>query len=182
MSHPGCRFRRAGFSLLEVMVALVITSLIALSAAGLVGGIVSQGAGRRTDRAAWNERWAFQALLDEAFRGLEVGTDSLSSFHGTPAEVRFTSNTPSARGWTELRRLRLSATGDAILLFDEQGRRDTLLTGVSAGFAYLLEAGERSEWLGGWSSPAGAPLAVRLIVRPGHGPSDTMLFRIGRRG
>jgi hypothetical protein len=121
-------------------------------------------------------------VLHEAFRGLEVGTDSLSSFHGSATEVSFSSNLPSARGWTELRRLRVSVVNDALLLTDDLGRCDTLARHVAAYFGYMLETGERSEWLAGWVSPATAPLAVRLILAPALAPPDTVLLRIGQRG
>lgn len=172
----------AGFTLVEMVVALAVTGIVAVAAAGLTGGLIRLAERHSARRAAWDANWVTRRALEEAFLGLEVGTDSLSSFRGSAAEVAFTSNLPTARGWSELRRLRLTAVNDVVILADDLGRRDTLARQVRAHYGYLLETGERSEWLGGWVSPATAPMAVRLILTPGHGTPDTLLLRIGRRG
>lgn len=176
--------RSRGFTLVEVMVALALTALIASLAAGIGHAVFDRTANLASNREAWDRRWTGDRWLREAFRALEVGTDSLASFHGWPDSVAFTSNILSAVGETELRRIRIALVGQALVATEAGGRPpDTLIAPVTfASFAYLLSLGERSEWMRGWHSPATAPFAVSLVITAPTGLSDTLLLRIGRRG
>jgi prepilin-type N-terminal cleavage/methylation domain-containing protein len=174
---------RRGFTLVEVMVSLALTALIASLAAAMSYAVFDRTVSTRSGREVWDLRWYGERGLHNAFLGLEVGTDSLASFHGWPDSVAFSSDMLSANGATELRRIRLTLVGKALLVTEEGHTPDTVMTSVGrVSLAYLLSLGERSEWLQGWHSPATAPFAIRLITTRPAGVSDTMLFRIGRRG
>ena len=93
--------RRAGFTLIEVMVALIVAGLVVLMAQRIFGaaadGVAAVGESRaRLDREANAHRW-----LASAFLSLEVGLEGSASFEGTPHGMTFTSRLPTAHGWAE---------------------------------------------------------------------------------
>lgn len=175
--------RVSGFTLVETMVAMVITGLIAATVGRIAHAVILSDQRLRLSRVEWDGRWAAYRWLHEAFVGLEVGTDSLSSFQGWADSVRFSANMRSASGEVVLSRPNLVVRGQSLVAEVGSGLPDTLVRGVSrVAFGYLQSPGARAEWLIGWHSPATAPIAVRLILWGVSGGADTLLLPIGRRG
>src|SRR6266576_1089919 len=180
----------AGFTLVEVMVALTIGAVVVLLAHELFGAVAERGrtllaARTALDRSANARRW-----LAATFLSLDVGTDGAGGFDGRPDHAAFSTWLLTADGWFERRQVALSA---------EQGRLEAAVTpGTPIALAesatdlqldYLLEPGAESRWVREWVSPVSAPVAVRVrIARSGCEMRDagcvvdTLLFLIKERG
>lgn len=175
-----------GFTLLELMLALVIGGLLVLTAARLFAVAADTGAAlrrarQRTDHDANAREW-----LTTALGSLEVGAAGTTGFQGDSARMTFSAWVPTAAGWMERRsvalafangRLTGSAEGTVVLA-------DSLRAGA---FDYQSEYGDGTTWLAGWQSPVSAPIAVRIrLVRSTADPErldvDTLVFQIGGRG
>jgi prepilin-type N-terminal cleavage/methylation domain-containing protein len=177
--------RRAGFTLLEVLVAVVLTGTVALLAHQLFAAAVDgsrrvEQARRRLDREG-NAR----AFLRDALLALEVGADSVGSFEGEPRRLRFSSRLPTSDGWDERRTVDLALAGGrwTAALGDESGTRLVLADSVrSVGLDYLLVPGADAHWVMDWHSPVSAPLAVRVRLTRAGGACDTMLYLVKARG
>lgn len=175
-----------GFTLVEILVAVVLTALAATLAArtwaAVAGGAAAAGDAREAlDRRVNSGRW-----LSRAFRSLEVDP-SHGGFEGERNRVRFATWLERPEGWLEPGRVELEATagvllarlaGDSVILAREVARLEV---------DYLLEPGATTRWAGRWISPVSAPLAIRLRLArtvPAGSPArvDTLLFLVGERG
>jgi prepilin-type N-terminal cleavage/methylation domain-containing protein len=172
------RRRRAGFTLLETLFALVVGSVIALLAHEIFRAAVDArqhllSASAGDDLRAQGRRW-----LSAAFRSARVASDA--PFDGHASEVVFTTSLPAVSGSTEPARvslhigqggLELTGPGATIPL-------DRSATGLQLD--YLLELGADAPWTPGWVSPVSAPTAIRLRVRRATTGDtvDTLLFLI----
>jgi prepilin-type N-terminal cleavage/methylation domain-containing protein len=178
---------RAGFTLVELLVAIAIGGLVVLTVHRLFG--TSTDHARRLDahrqgfeRAANARRW-----LADAFGSLDVGQGEPGPFLGGSNGVEFSTWLLTGRGWHEAERVGL-AVRDGRLIARLRGGEVVLADSVaSAEFEYLVEYGESAPWLPGWRSVANAPLAVRIRLerasaRAGGTTVDTLLFVIGARG
>jgi prepilin-type N-terminal cleavage/methylation domain-containing protein len=180
---------RAGFTLIEVTVALLIGGLTILIAHAMFGAVADQGrvllaAREGLDREANARRW-----VSAAFLSLETGRESAGRFDGEPGQVEFTSWQRTPDGWFERRRVRLGLSSRR-LVATVIPSGPIPLTEVIRGvdFDYLLALGAESPWVRQWVSPLTAPVAVRMrltrVIR-GLGDSltvDTLLFLVKERG
>ena len=177
---------RAGFTLLELMLALVIGGLLVLTAGRLFAvagdtGTALAHARHGLDRSANAEEW-----LTTTLGSIEVGAAGTPGFQGDSAQMTFAAWVPTNGGWMERRTVTLSVAGHRLTGSD--GETMTLADSVSSGaFDYLAEYGPQTTWLVGWQSPVSAPIAVRIrLTRPTIDPErsevDTLVFRIGGRG
>jgi len=177
--------RRGGFTLLEVLVAVVLTGTVALLAHQLFAAAVDgsrrlEQARRRLDREG-NAR----AFLRDALLALEVGADSAGSFEGEPRRLRFSARLPTSDGWDERRTVGLALAGDrwTAAVGDEPGTRLVLADSVrSVQLDYLLEPGADARWVMDWHSPVSAPLAVRVRLTRAGDACDTMIYLVKPRG
>lgn len=175
-----------GFTLLEVLVALIVAGTVALLAHQLFSVAVGASAGLGTRRASLDRTANASRFLAAAFLSLDVGEKGAIGFEGRQDEMRFATWLQTADGWFELQPLSLSlksqkltarvAGGGALMLSDSV---------ASIGFDYLLTPGEEARWVREWVSPVSAPLAVRLRVTRHLGTrvvSDTAIYLIKGRG
>jgi prepilin-type N-terminal cleavage/methylation domain-containing protein len=177
--------RPAGFTLIEVLVALVLTGTVALLAHQLFAAAVDasrrlEAARRRLDREGNTRDFLRDALL-----ALEVGADSAGAFEGEPRRLQFSAWLPTSDGWDERRTVALALEGGrwTAALGDEPGTRLVLADSVrSVGLDYLLEPGADAHWVMDWHSPVSAPLAVRVRLTHAGGACDTMLYLVKARG
>ncbi len=178
MSRAG----RTGFTLIEVMVALVLTGVVAGLAHQLFGAVTDHARGLREARLGLDRRSNAQRFLQSAFLSLEVGVDSAGGFSGQRDRVSFSSWLPTADGWLERRRVELGLDGNRWLATSPPESSVELARGVTAlRFDYLLEPGAEAGWVAEWESAVSAPLAVRVRVTQGE-RADTMLYLIKARG
>ncbi len=172
--------RRAGFTLIEVIVVLTIATMVIVAThrifSGVADGTKAVVAARESlDRSANARRW-----LKATFLSLEP------PFEGRADRASFTSYQLSPGGWFERKPTRLSHDGDRFIGTSGDEPLE-LAAGVSAvAFDYLLDPGADSRWVREWISPVSAPLAVRLRItgcgRRDAGCVDTLLFLIKERG
>ena len=181
--------RSAGFTLVEVMVALTIGALVVLVAHQVVVGVVDGAERVRAAREGIERRANAHRLLAEVLSNLEVGTDEPSTYDGRSGwigdlerdELSFTSWVQHPHGWMERERMVLAVREGALLL--SIGDRPILLADrvTALGIDHLLEPGADARWVAEWRSPVNAPLAVRVRVTRGA-VADTMLYLVGSRG
>ncbi|MGH7528904.1 MAG: PulJ/GspJ family protein [Gemmatimonadales bacterium] len=168
-----------GFTLIEILVALTIASLVVAAAhrifSGVADGAKSIGVAREElDRSANARRW-----LKATFLSLEP------PFEGRADRVSFTAWQLGAGGWLEPHPIELRREGDR-LTAHRTAAPLVLFEGVGdLAFDYLLDPGANSKWVREWISPVSAPLAVRLRLGRGTGEGrrvDTLLFLVKERG
>ena len=172
--------RTAGFTLVEVMVAVAISALVILAAhrvfTGVADGAKALAASRESlDRNANARRW-----LKATFLSLEP------PFEGRVDRASFTSWQLSSGGWFEQKPTTLSRDG-ARFVGTSAGASLALADGVGdLAFDYLLEPGADSKWVREWISPVSAPLAVRIRIagcgKRDAGCVDTLVFLVKERG
>ncbi|MGH7676107.1 MAG: PulJ/GspJ family protein [Gemmatimonadales bacterium] len=181
--------RRGGFTLLEVMVALALGSLVVLLAHRIFTG-VTDGSARLADaRAALAREANARRLLVAVVGSIDVGRPGAGDFRGEPHGATFSTWYQSPAGWLEPRRVTLALGGDALVLGGLADEPVLLANSVTAlDLDYLLDYGAGEAWVRTWSSTVSAPVAVRLrITTAGDGRReaagvDTLLLIVGTRG
>jgi len=176
---------RRGFTLVEVLVALVLSGAVLLTGAAAFGAAVD-GLGS-AERVVHDELITAnrRGWLERTLRSLEVGLPGGIPFAGTPARISFSTRIQSADGWWETRAAMLSQEGDALIAQLDGGEPLILARGLdSARFDYLIKPGLDTRWTGRWQSPVSAPLAIRIRLMPHDStvPADTLVLFIGERG
>ncbi|MDH4131510.1 MAG: prepilin-type N-terminal cleavage/methylation domain-containing protein [Gemmatimonadota bacterium] len=175
----------SGFTLIEVLVAILVTGLVALIGHQLVAGALLATREAAVTRTALDRERNAHRWLAAAFRTLEVGGEA-GPFEGAPDRVRFDAWLPRAEGWSERATITLGMGREAFIASASNADPLVLRDSVTAvAFDYLLEPGATTRWVRTWVSPVSAPLAVRLrISRPSLGGEtvDTLLLLIGPRG
>jgi prepilin-type N-terminal cleavage/methylation domain-containing protein len=172
--------RPAGFTLIEVMVALAISALVMLAVHRVFTGVADGAKAvvisrEHLDRQANARRW-----LKATFLSLEP------PFAGRTDRASFTSWQLSSGGWFEQKPTTLSRDGSRFV-GTSGGASLQLADGVAdLAFDYLLEPGADTRWVREWISPVSAPLAVRVRIT-GCGKRDaacvdTLVFLIKERG
>jgi prepilin-type N-terminal cleavage/methylation domain-containing protein len=177
---------RSGFTLVELVVAVSLTAMLALLAHRILTIVLD---GRRsllsqrgiTEREATGQRW-----LASAFLSLEVGQPDDLPFEGGRDAVAFSGWLMSANGWMEREHIKLSVNSGTLVLATASGRRIELADSVqSLSVDYLLTPGADTKWAAEWISPTTAPVAIRLrVLRTPETASrvDTTLVLIKARG
>lgn len=176
--HPSDRL--SGFTLIEVLVAITIATVVMVAAHRVFTGVVDGSkavvdARADLDRHANARRW-----LKATFLSLDP------PFQGLRESASFTSWQLTSGGWFEPRPIVLQLDGST-LVGTTGGESLRLTEGVSSvAFDYLLEPGADTKWVMQWISPVSAPLAVRMrIAGCGNqvaGCVDTLLFLVRERG
>lgn len=171
-----------GFTLLEVLIALSIAGLVAVTAHQIFAAATDAGRRLLASRAALDRFANARRYLQAAFLSLEVGSDSAGPFEGSPHAVRFTTWQQTPDGPFAQRRLVLSASGDSLFARPSNGLSVLLSDSITAlDFDYLLKPGADTEWVRQWISPVSAPLAIRMRVARRE-RTDTLLFLVLERG
>ncbi|MGH7701814.1 MAG: prepilin-type N-terminal cleavage/methylation domain-containing protein, partial [Gemmatimonadales bacterium] len=170
------QFARAGFTLVELLIALLIGGLVALMISRIFAATTDAGRQLGEARAALDAQANARRWLAATFLSLEVGTTESGGFEGHPGGMEFTAYQLSGDGWFERRRIQLDLTDGRLRARLENGEEIVLADSLSGlSFDYLLEPGLNSRWVADWISPVSAPLAIRIrLLRPTGG--DTLLF------
>lgn len=176
------RLGRAGFTLVEVMVALVVSAVVVLGARMLLEQLGESAhrttaAATRADRAANGER-----LLRDLAGRLEIGTTDAMRFSGEPQTASFSSWCDVPSGWQERCTVTLVATNEAgraslAARFEGGGAITLLVRDAPIELRYLDDPRAGGRWFTDWGAGITAPLAVAVISG-----ADTLIVRIGDRG
>jgi prepilin-type N-terminal cleavage/methylation domain-containing protein len=173
----------AGFTLIEVLVAIIITAMVALLSHQIAGTVADHARRARDVRRATDREGNAYALLRSAFLSLEVGRDSAPAFLGNADRLQFSTWLTTADGWPERRTLELALRSHRWVASAPPDADVVLAEGlVDLHFDFLVTAGAAPTWVRQWESTVSAPLAVRIRVTWAVGPSDTLLFLIKSRG
>jgi prepilin-type N-terminal cleavage/methylation domain-containing protein len=175
---------RAGFTLLEVMVALTVMGVVLVGARTLLGQIADD-ADRITAASADADREAnAEALLRTVAGRLELSppADGNAGFEGTPRGMRFHTWCEVPDGWLERCRASLGfveTNGEPLLALRlSTGETVPLRRGFAAGeLVYLRDAAAGGDWVRDWGASLTAPLAVGVVI-----DGDTAIVAIGERG
>ena len=170
--------RSPGFTLIEVLVALTISSLVVLMVHQGFAGASDLAARLDAERRPHSARMAAHAFLTRAFGSLEIGTVGTHGFEGLPDRVSFSADLGEDRP--------ANLTVRAIegrLVVEQPGAAARALDSADAlAMDYLLAYGSESRWVQEWHSPASAPLAARMRLTRRDGTIDTLMLIIGPRG
>ncbi len=181
MSRVSGARRPRGFTLVELLVALLLASILALTAHGLLAAMTD--AGTQLQRSAEESRGtvAARTWALEACRSLEAGTATGLGFEGDSMAVRFHSRVVIADGWIERRPVTISVGARRLTL--SLGDWSVVLADSVDGavLSYLADPTAEGGWVDGWSSPVSAPLAIRMRWMRGE-IEESLLCPIGARG
>lgn len=176
---------RAGMTLLETLVALLITAIVVTTGGQLFAGEVDALARLRADRQRRGEATLRRSWLERTVRSLSVGQVGGHPFEGRAQEVQFSARLLTGDGWYEAGSVRIAMQGNSLRAWTESGDAPVLATGVSSVvFEYLTKPGLDSKWTKEWRSPVSAPEAIRLRI-VWEDPArviDTLLLLVGSRG
>lgn len=180
---------RPGFTLIEVMVAIVVGAVVMLGARALLDGLSLhservQSKTRHADASAGAEH-----VLRSAVGRASLASDSTDRFDGTVEEVRFGSWCDMAGGWQERCDVRLAVEREGsdsglsvVVHLGDFDRVEVAQHRYSASFRYLASAANGGQWLERWEQAIVPPLAVGLITRStAASPPDTMILRVAER-
>jgi len=172
----------AGFTIIEIIVALSIGAVVVLGARSLLEGLAAQtsrvtATAREGDRDANGER-----LLRGLVGRLEIGTDSNRRFGGDEREVHFSTWCDVARGWQERCgvSLALEPTRAGVALVARLSTGESIVLREAArgeGLRYLADAGSGGRRFRRWGDGLTAPHAIGVLI-----DGDTTIVRIGERG
>lgn len=190
MTRPPSRRRpHRGFTLVEVVIALSLLSLImlglvsALAGFGTAASRLDQHAGRAGD--AWQVATLLRATLTQGVGQLRQKLPDGSSvvfFQGAPQEIAWLGNMPARYGAGGLQRFRLSAADTPprlLLQFQPYDGTDTAIDGNAAASQVLAEAledfhvayqarpgtpGDAARWADRWAVADDLPQRVRIDI------------------
>lgn len=173
---------RAGFTLLEVVVALAITGMVVLGANAVLARL-GDDAHHLAATAADDDREAnADRLLRDLLGRAEPPMGRGGRFTGEPRAVRFGTRCDVPAGWQERCTAELGvvevngvptvgltlSTGEAMVLRRGFGR---------AALRYLYDPGNGGVWVNRWTSTVSLPWAVGLEV-----DGELTILPIGERG
>jgi prepilin-type N-terminal cleavage/methylation domain-containing protein len=174
--------RRAGFTLVEVLVALALAGVVLLGARTLLEHLADETHGV-TQRAASADAIANGERLLRTLAGrLEVGTAESGPFSGTSEAAHFTSWCEVPQGWLERCDVTIAleqlAGEFALVARLDDAPPLVLRRGFASGaLRYLNSAAQGGQWFRSWGTGITAPLALGVIL-----DRDTLIIRIGERG
>ncbi|MEK7668876.1 MAG: prepilin-type N-terminal cleavage/methylation domain-containing protein [Gemmatimonadota bacterium] len=180
--RPSRARRCAGFTLVEVTVALLLAALVVLLAHRIYGGVLDASRRLAAAREDLDREANARRLLASLVGSLAIGSSDAGGFSGGVSGVSFSAWHVGGRGWPELCRVTVGARDGALAvngLADEALRLADSVVGLEV--EYLLDLGADARWMRAWESALSAPAALRLrIAHPAR--TDTLLFIVGPRG
>jgi prepilin-type N-terminal cleavage/methylation domain-containing protein len=179
------RSSRAGFTLIELMVAIVIAGIVAVGAHSVFLSLTDQA--RRTASAAANADADAngERLLRALVGRMQIMSPTAIGIFATERSARFATWCDTPGGWQEPCSVTI-----AVLRSDSVRAEPVLAAILSAtdtvplrrGFAaarlrYLRSASDGGRWDTTWELRARLPIAIGIMT-----DLDTMIVRIGDRG
>jgi hypothetical protein len=180
------RRRVTGLTLVEVLVATVLTGVSVLGALGILSQAQAVAGQVQRTTTASRRAHASIALLRAFALQLTVARDTATSFVGSELSARFETRCRVPRGWVEPCIVSLSVEDSAgvdHLHLDTNGfgRWEVIADSSILQLRYLEDASDGGHWRPTWTQTHSIPLGLGLI-RFRDGATDTLFLRIGRRG
>lgn len=175
------RRSRGGFTLVEVLVALVVSGMVLVGARGLLDAFGAQAAAvLRRARAADSQANA-DDLLRRALADLVVSSDTLPSLQGSESTFSFQTSCDTPHGWRErcatLVAIEPTKGGYQLVIREDKQGAVVLRHGlVRAGLRYLLTVSDGVVWTTRWENTVMLPLAIGVTA-----DDEVSVFRIGER-
>ncbi len=175
--------RRAGFTLVEVSVALVVGVVAVGTAHAVLSSthdmVVRLAVADEASRREYNGyRW-----LAERLRAADVGVDS-GRFDGSSDALSFPTWVAEEHGWSYPVRVSIRLDGGRLGVRLDSDNLIVLRDSVAeVHFDYLQQYGADEPWVEEWSSDVRPPagLRIRLTDARAQGQVDTLLFSTGGR-
>jgi prepilin-type N-terminal cleavage/methylation domain-containing protein len=173
--------RRSGFTLVEVMVALLIGAMVVSAAGALVIILRDRADGIARSTALVDADANGENVLRELAANVTHDGDSMVAVTGTADSVTFRSWCETSEGWLGhcTVRLRFERKVQATLIAEMRGGYNGVLTlrdGFKRGhLVYLEERERRLHWVSSWTSRH-TPAALGAVI-----DRDTLLFPLGPR-
>lgn len=173
---------RAGFTLLEVVVALALSGLVLLGARMMLGTVADGSARIAAEAAAAGRDANAERTLRDLLLRVEVDPSASRGVAGDERGVRFSTWCEVPAGWLErctaLLGVIRAGDGQVLALETDGGRVLPIRRGFDrATLRYLERAGGMGAWSTRWTSSTAVPEAVMVVV-----DADTLVLRIGGRG
>lgn len=174
--------RQHGFTLIEVVVALVISAIMLLGARAILGAMSDNAQRTLEETRAVDKSANAEQTLRLTVRQLNVANGPGTEFSGDSTRATFSSWCDAPRGFLEPCAIRLSietdSVGKTLLLAGLPGGPIAIRSGIRhAALRYLDSAAHGGEWIETWAKGITAPLAIGITV-----DSDMIIVRIGERG
>lgn len=171
--------RRAGFTLMEVLVAIVVATGVVVTARAILVAI-ADGGQRLADASAVQdaERNVDQLLRVALLEARTLSQDSVT-FLGTSRGFVLRTWCPAPGGWTEPCDVAVAVLDSVPAIVMRPGLLATDLivrrARQSVELRYLASAANGGTWLRAWSSSSELPLAVGLLI-----DGDTLMLPVGK--
>ena len=178
---------RSGFTLLEVLVAVIVSAALLLAADAVFEQLANSrvtAAREATERdRSRNARALIRIWLRHVDVSPQIGASGLPHvFAGDSVEARFTSSCIAPGGWERECQVTLGVSSDstgAVLTAVSSTGDSASLRSSDRGqeLRYLIDAANGGTWERSWPAGPTVPIAVAVVT-----PKDTTVFRIGARG
>ena len=174
--------RREGFTLVEILVALMIGGLVLASAHQILSALSASATVTEVNRTAADGRANGVDIPYRLTGRLDVATPGATPFFGADRIAEFSSWCEVPRGWLEACTVVLAVDTvrgqPAVTARIDDSTRVVLVQGFARGaFRYLESADNGGTWQRVWGRGLGAPLAIGVIL-----DHDTLIVPIGARG
>ena len=177
----------SGFTLLEVLVAVMIAATLLLSADAVFEQLASSRDGTARSTGVRDEQQNAEALIRGWVRQIDVSpgggpSSSPHVFVGDAGESKFTSWCVTAGGWERECDVSLRTTADSsgvgVVAVSSAGDSARIqMRDSTIALRYLIDANAGGHWVGSWPSGPTVPIAIGIVS-----PSDTIVYRGGARG
>lgn len=169
----------AGFTLIEVMTALVIGGIAVTAAAALFNALATQAEtvrvlGRENDIRANGER-----LLRGLFENLEFRSSTAPALSGSESSVSLATWCDGVDGWLVPCSAQIAferGTRSVALTIEVADRRIEWRRGGHGALRYLVDAAHGGTWATHWTTRV-PPKAVAIII-----DQDTLMLGVGGNG
>lgn len=174
--------RRDGFTLIEILVALMIGGIVLIGAHQILAALTDSARASETNAIALDRRANGEDLLYRLTGALDIVTPGARPFFGTERIAEFSSWCEVPRGWLEscavVVTIDTAGGRPAVSARLDDSARVVLLRGFTHGsLRYLENAENGGTWQRVWGRGVGAPLAIGIIL-----DRDTLIVPIGERG
>ncbi len=173
---------RGGFTLIEIIVALVVSSIVLLGARAMLSEVGDDALRIATQAQRVDSEANAERTLRALVRGLELSANDSAQFSGDERRVQFSSWCDVPAGWQERCSVALviekRRDGDALVIHASARAPMTVRARVRAGsLRYLSTVTAGGDWIRMWGAGITAPLAIGIIL-----DADTLIVPIGGRG